>query len=71
MTATNGPSITRRGIIASATAAGLGVAASGATPATAQTGAAKTFLLVHGAWHGGWCWRRVADLLEKKGHKVF
>jgi pimeloyl-ACP methyl ester carboxylesterase len=31
----------------------------------------KTFVLVHGAWHGGWCWRRVADLLEKRGHKVF
>ncbi len=31
----------------------------------------KTFVLVHGAWHGGWCWRRVADLLEKSGHKVF
>jgi pimeloyl-ACP methyl ester carboxylesterase len=26
---------------------------------------------VHGAWHGGWCWRRVADRLEKQGHKVF
>ena len=33
--------------------------------------AAKTFVLVHGAWHGGWCWRRVADLLERRGHKVF
>ena len=33
--------------------------------------AQKTFVLVHGAWHGGWCWRRVADLLEKRGHKVF
>ena len=32
---------------------------------------AKTFLLVHGAWHGGWCWRRVADLLSARGHKVF
>ena len=31
----------------------------------------KTFVLIHGAWHGGWCWRRVADLLEAKGHKVF
>ena len=31
----------------------------------------KTFVLVQGAWHGGWCWRRVADLLEKQGHKVF
>ena len=31
----------------------------------------KTCVLVHGAWHGGWCWRRVADLLTAKGHKVF
>ena len=33
--------------------------------------AAKTFVLVHGAWHGGWCWRRVSDLLERLGYKVF
>jgi pimeloyl-ACP methyl ester carboxylesterase len=33
--------------------------------------AGKTFVLVHGAWHGGWCWRRVADILERGGHKVF
>jgi pimeloyl-ACP methyl ester carboxylesterase len=32
---------------------------------------AKTFVLVHGAWHGGWCWRRVADRLERRGHRVF
>jgi pimeloyl-ACP methyl ester carboxylesterase len=31
----------------------------------------KTFLLIHGAWHGGWCWRRVADLLTARGHKSF
>jgi pimeloyl-ACP methyl ester carboxylesterase len=31
----------------------------------------NTFVLVHGAWHGGWCWRRVSDLLERQGHKVF
>jgi pimeloyl-ACP methyl ester carboxylesterase len=30
-----------------------------------------TFVLVHGAWHGGWCWRRAADRLTAKGHKVF
>jgi pimeloyl-ACP methyl ester carboxylesterase len=36
-----------------------------------MTGTQKTFVLVHGAWHGGWCWRRVSDLLEKKGHKAF
>jgi pimeloyl-ACP methyl ester carboxylesterase len=30
-----------------------------------------TFVLVHGAWHGGWCWRRVADRLRRDGHAVF
>ena len=30
-----------------------------------------TFVLVHGAWHGGWCWRRVADRLRAGGHTVF
>src|SRR5262245_43944588 len=33
--------------------------------------ARHTFVLVHGAWHGGWCWRRVADILERRGHKVY
>jgi pimeloyl-ACP methyl ester carboxylesterase len=52
-------------------AAGAGLMSMiGETTAQAQT-SAKTFVLVHGAWHGGWCWRRVSDLLEKKGHKVF
>jgi pimeloyl-ACP methyl ester carboxylesterase len=32
---------------------------------------ASTFVLVHGAWHGGWCWQRVADRLRGAGHKVF
>jgi len=30
-----------------------------------------TFVLVHGAWHGGWCWRRVAEPLRHMGHTVF
>jgi len=29
-----------------------------------------TFVLVHGAWHGSWCWRRVARLLARNGHYV-
>jgi pimeloyl-ACP methyl ester carboxylesterase len=28
------------------------------------------FLLIHGACHGGWCWERVAPLLEAAGHSV-
>jgi pimeloyl-ACP methyl ester carboxylesterase len=30
----------------------------------------STYLLIHGAWHGGWCWRKIAPLLEAKGHEV-
>jgi hypothetical protein len=54
-----------------------GVAASGtalaAAAVVAQPGrlARRTFVLVHGAWVGGWCWRRVADILEAGGHKVY
>jgi len=29
-----------------------------------------TFVFVHGAWHGGWCWARVAPLLRDAGHQV-
>lgn len=28
------------------------------------------YLLVHGAWHGAWCWRRVVPLLTQAGHRV-
>src|SRR6201994_5204839 len=50
--------------------AGAATLALGVDAAKAQ-GQSRTFVLVHGAWHGGWCWRRVADLLEAKGHKVY
>ena len=30
-----------------------------------------TFVLIHGAWHGGWCWERIVPLLVKEGHRVF
>jgi pimeloyl-ACP methyl ester carboxylesterase len=29
-----------------------------------------TFVLVHGAFHGGWCWNRVSKLLSAKQHTV-
>lgn len=28
------------------------------------------FVLVHGAMHGGWCWRPVREILERRGHRV-
>jgi pimeloyl-ACP methyl ester carboxylesterase len=30
----------------------------------------STYLLVHGAWHGSWCWEKVAPLLKQTGHQV-
>src|SRR5690349_1961747 len=66
MTRETSSALNRRALLAAATVAG----AAAATPALAQSGP-RTFVLVHGAWHGGWCWRRVADRLERLGHKVY
>lgn len=30
----------------------------------------STFVLIHGAWHGAWCWAQVVPLLEAQGHRV-
>jgi pimeloyl-ACP methyl ester carboxylesterase len=30
-----------------------------------------TFVLVHGAWHGGWCWKKLTPLLRSAGYSVF
>lgn len=30
----------------------------------------STYILIHGAWHGAWCWHRVTPLLEQAGHRV-
>ena len=31
----------------------------------------STFVLVHGAWHGGWCYKRTAAILRREGHEVY
>jgi len=46
-------------------------AASAASPTAAQGGAPRNYVLVAGAWHGGWMWRKVANLLRAAGHQVF
>jgi pimeloyl-ACP methyl ester carboxylesterase len=28
------------------------------------------FVLVHGAWHGAWCWRHVTESLIRAGHRA-
>lgn len=30
----------------------------------------STFILIHGAYHGAWCWYKVIPLLSKAGHRV-
>ena len=30
----------------------------------------STFILIHGAAHGGWCWYKIVALLEQQGHTV-
>jgi len=30
----------------------------------------STFVLIHGAWHGAWCWERLTPLLRAAGHTV-
>src|SRR5262245_39156979 len=28
------------------------------------------FVLVHGSWHGPWCWEKLAPILRAEGHQV-
>ncbi len=64
--------MTKRGFLKSLTAATTGtVAGVGHAGTASPSNKARTFVLVHGAWHGGWCWRRVADILTARGHRVF
>jgi pimeloyl-ACP methyl ester carboxylesterase len=64
---TGGTGITRR----------QALAALAATPAAnlldgePHAATPSTFVLVHGAWHGGWCWKKVSPLLRAAGHTVY
>jgi pimeloyl-ACP methyl ester carboxylesterase len=31
----------------------------------------RDFVLVHGAWHGAWCWKRILPALWAAGHRAF
>lgn len=62
-----GGSISRRQFLPIGAAAVAQLGVGGVARAQAKR---RTFVLVHGAWHGGWCWRRVVDRLTAKGHYV-
>jgi pimeloyl-ACP methyl ester carboxylesterase len=62
--------VSRRHIVGSAPIL-AGTLIAGARPAEAQPKPRYTFVLIHGAWHGGWCWRDVSRTLQDAGHTVF
>src|SRR4051812_11720917 len=64
--------ISRRRMLCSASAGGLLAATASSTISAARAQSARTaFVLISGAFCGGWIWRRVIDRLEQGGHKVF
>lgn len=61
---------TRRTFIKAAAAVPAVATAAALGPVAAQQ-AKRNYVLVHGAWHGGWCWAPVAERLRAAGHIVF
>lgn len=61
--------ISRRGLLAALTISPFSAVASEGAVSTRRK--RVTFVLVHGAWHGGWCWRKLTPLLRIAGHEVF
>jgi pimeloyl-ACP methyl ester carboxylesterase len=66
--ASAGPS--RRTVLKSS-AAGAVATTGWCSPSSAQGVAKAIFVLVHPAWLGGWCWRKVTPLLRDRGHDVY
>jgi pimeloyl-ACP methyl ester carboxylesterase len=62
------PSLVRVAIAGLVLAVG---AASTAAWAEAPAKSGRTYVIVHGAWGGSWAFRRVAELLEARGHAVY
>lgn len=65
--------ISRRAIAAGSLAVAGGAAGAGLSPqaSRADDEPRKSFMLVHGTWHGGWEWRDVRRNLSARGHEVF
>lgn len=60
--------MSRRQLLAAAAVAPLATLATvaGSTVHVTET----TIVLVHGAWHSGWCWKKLVPLLRGAGHQV-
>jgi pimeloyl-ACP methyl ester carboxylesterase len=65
--------ISRRDILKLGAISAAGIVTAGllqAAPVSAQSNPV-TFVLVHGAWFGGWCWKKLIPLLNAAGHPVY
>jgi pimeloyl-ACP methyl ester carboxylesterase len=47
------------------------LAISDASNAQSREGNKMTYVLIHPAWFGGWCWKKLTPLLRAQGHDVF
>ena len=62
---------TRRTVLTTITALGAAALSTVTGSEVRAETTPRTFVLVHGTWHGGWCWQRVAEALRSKGHRVY
>jgi pimeloyl-ACP methyl ester carboxylesterase len=62
--------LSRRAFLKSG-AAGAVAAAAWNSQSSAENDDKATFVLIHPAWFGGWCWRKVTPLLRARGHEVY
>jgi pimeloyl-ACP methyl ester carboxylesterase len=61
--------ISRRDVLITSAALGLTASAGAKPPQPRPQG--RSFVLVHGAFSGGWCYAEVAQRLREHGHQVF
>jgi pimeloyl-ACP methyl ester carboxylesterase len=61
----------RRALAAIGVAAITAVAIPGASHARSQESSNMIYVLIHPAWFGGWCWKKLTPLLRAQGHEVF
>jgi pimeloyl-ACP methyl ester carboxylesterase len=52
-------------------AAGVPLAAALPQGGVSASSGGRDFVLVHGAFHGGWSWNAVAEILRSRGNRVF
>ena len=58
------------GVVASVAAGSISVPSAGAVESTPGRRGGKHFVLIHGAWHGAWCWYKIVAGLEEAGHRA-